>query len=164
MRLKTNNGNHLWRDGIAKEINAVMIELKLIDEGEKPPPYYQEIRCHMIFDIKMEDFRRKARYVAGVYATVSPPTLTYAIVVSWESVRIVLTLAALNDLEFKTSDIHNAYLTPPCSDKIWAMLGQEFGPDLAGNKTLVVRALYGIKSAGGSFRNHLAEWMRNLGY
>jgi hypothetical protein len=28
-----------------------------------PPPAYQEIRFHMIFDIKMEDFRRKARFV-----------------------------------------------------------------------------------------------------
>jgi hypothetical protein len=30
-----------------------------------PPPTYQEIRCHMIFYIKMEDFRRKERFVAG---------------------------------------------------------------------------------------------------
>ena len=58
--LDANNGNDLWRDGITKDINAVMIELKLIDEGDNPPPTYEDIRCHMIFDIKMEDFRRKA--------------------------------------------------------------------------------------------------------
>ena len=81
-----------------------------------------------------------------------------------ESVRIALTLAALNDMEVKTSDIQNAYLTAPCSEKIWTTLGSEFGPDLAGKKALVVRALYGLKSAGASFRNHLAECMRNLGY
>ena len=85
-------------------------------------------------------------------------------VVLQESVRIALTLAALNDLEVKTSDIQNAYLTAPCSEKIWTTLGSEFGPDLAGKKALVVRALYGLKSAGASFRNHLAECMRNLGY
>ena len=73
-------------------------------------------------------------------------------------------LAALNDLEVKTSDIYNAYLTAPCSEKIWTTLGSEFGPDLAGKKYLVVRALYGLKSAGASFRNHLAECMKNLGY
>ena len=56
-----NNGSRIWRDGIANEINAVMIELKLLDEGENLSPKYQEIRCHMIFDIKMEDFRQKAR-------------------------------------------------------------------------------------------------------
>ena len=56
MRIDEENGNHLWRDGIAKEIDGVIIAFKLIDDGEKPPPTYQEIRCHMIFDIKMEDF------------------------------------------------------------------------------------------------------------
>ena len=58
LRLDENNGNHLWRDGIAKEINEVMIALKLLDKREKPPPTYQDIRCHIIFDIKMEYFRR----------------------------------------------------------------------------------------------------------
>ena len=55
----------MCRDGISNDINAVMIAFKMFDEGEKPPPTYQEIICHMIFDIKMEDFRRRAQYVAG---------------------------------------------------------------------------------------------------
>ena len=33
LRLDKNNGNNLWRDGIAKDINAVMIAFKLLDEG-----------------------------------------------------------------------------------------------------------------------------------
>ena len=41
----------------------------------------------------------------------APKTLTYASIVLRESVRIALTLAALNDLEVKTADIENAYLT-----------------------------------------------------
>ena len=73
-------------------------------------------------------------------------------------------LAALNDLEVKTSDIQNAYLTAPCPEKIWTTLGSEFGPDLTGNKSLVVRALCGLHSEGASFGNHLSECMRNLGY
>ena len=141
-----------------------MIGFKLIDEGEKPPPTYKEIICHIIFDINMEDFRRKARYVAGGHETVAPPTLAYASFVSLESVRIDLTLAALNDLEVKTSGIQNSYLTAPCSEKIWTTLGSKFGPDLAGKKAFVVRALYGIKSSGSSFKNHLAECKRNLGH
>ena len=156
LRLDKNNGNNLWRYGIAKEINAFMIALKIIDEGENPPPTYLEIRCHMIFDIKMEYFRRESRYVAGGHATVAPRKLTYASVVSQESVCIALTLAALNDLEVKTYDIQNAYLTDPCSDKIYTTLGSEFGPNLAGKKALVVRAFYGLKYAGASFINHLA--------
>ena len=33
LRLDKNNGNNTWRYGIAKYINAVMIALKLPDEG-----------------------------------------------------------------------------------------------------------------------------------
>ena len=40
--------------------------------------------------------------------------------------------------------------------------GTEFGPN-AGKRAIIVRALYGLKSAG-SFRNHLADCMRTLGY
>ena len=82
---------------------------------------------------------------------------------SRESVRIALTLAALNDLEVKSSDIKNAYLTAPNTEKIWTVLGPEFGSD-AGKRAYIVRALYGLKSAGASFRNHLAACMRTLGY
>jgi hypothetical protein len=43
--------------------------------------------------------------------TDSPPAyVTYASVVLRESVRIAVTLAALNNLEVKTTDIENAYL------------------------------------------------------
>ena len=31
-------------------------------------------------------------------------------------------------------------------------------------KAIIVRALYGLKSAGESFRNHLADRMRHLGW
>ena len=154
----------MWRYGIEKEVNTVMIAFKLLDEGEKPPHTYQEIICHMIFDINMEDFCKKARYVAGVNATVAPTTLTYASVVSRESVRIAITLDALNYMEVKTSDIQNAYLTAPCSEKIWTTLGSSFCTELSGKKSLVVRSFYGIKYSGASFINYLAEGMRNLGY
>ena len=71
-------------------------------EGDKIqlPLGYQEVGCHMIFDIKMgENFRQKARMVAGGYTTETPDALTYASVVSRDSVRIALTIAAVNDLK-----------------------------------------------------------------
>ena len=118
-----NNGNHIWRDGIAKKIDGVMIAFKILDEGDNPPCNYQEIRCHMIFVINMNDFQRKARYVAGGHATFASPKLTYVSVVSQDSVRVAFTLSALNYLEVKTSGIHNAYLTATCLENIWTTLG-----------------------------------------
>jgi hypothetical protein len=117
----------------------------------------------MIFDVKMEDFRRKARFVAGGHTTDTPYAMTYASVVSRESMRIALTLAALNDLDVKMADIENAYLMAPITEKVWTVLGTEFGDD-AGKRALIVRALYGLKSAGAAFRNHLDECMKHLGW
>jgi hypothetical protein len=163
VRIDNENGNTLWQDAIRKEMSKVRIAFQLLDGGENPPPTFQEIRCHLVFDVKMEDFQRKARLVSGGHMTEAPASITYASVVSRESVRIALTLAALNDLEVKTADIENAYLTAPVGEKIWCRLGPEFGAD-AGKKAIIVRALYGLKSAGASFRNHLADCMRHLGW
>ena len=93
----------------------------------------------------------------------TPKSLTYASMVSRESVRIALTLAALNDLEVKTSDIQNAYLTASCSEKVHTTLGTEFGENKR-KTAIIVRALYGLASSGASFRNHLADCMHHLGY
>jgi len=80
-----------------------------------------------------------------------------------ESVRIALLLAALNDLEVKAADITNAYIRAPVEEEIWTILGAAFGAD-QGKKAMIVRAIYGLKSSGASFRNHLADCMRHMGY
>jgi hypothetical protein len=83
--------------------------------------------------------------------------------VSRESVRVALTLNALNNLDVKMADVENAYLTALITEKVWTVLGPEFGDD-AGNRALIVRALYGLKSDGAAFRNNLAECMKHLGW
>ena len=72
-------------------------------------------------------------------------------------------MAALHDLEVKTSDIQNALLTAPCSEKVHTTLGTEFGEN-KGNTAIIVRALYGLASSGASFRNQLTDCMHHLGY
>ena len=164
LELDRKNGDHLWREAIEKEMSNVKIAFKVMSDNDVIPPGYQKMSCHMIWEIKLsEGFRRKARMVAGGHQVDTPAYMTYSSVVSRETVRIVLTLAALNDLEVKASDIQNAYLTAPCAEKIWTILGPEFGSD-AGKRAFVVRALYGLASAGKSFSDHLSDCMRHLGY
>ena len=91
-------------------------------EGNKEdlPPGYQQIKCHMIFDIKLGDnFRRKAQLIGGGHTTTAPSSITLLLVVSRDSVRISLTIAALNKLDIMVCGIHNAYLTTLCREKIW---------------------------------------------
>ena len=60
----------------------------------------------MIFDIKMgENFRLKARMIAGGHTTENPAVLTYSSIVSRDSVCIALTIASLNDLKVLSCDI-----------------------------------------------------------
>ena len=64
----------------------------------------------MIFDVKIEDLRWKARMVAGGHMTNTPKTITYASVVSCEMVR----MSALHDLSVQTLDIMNIYMKATC--------------------------------------------------
>ncbi len=98
LELDKKNCNTFWADVIAKETKDVCVAHKKLLDKQSAPNGYQKIPCHMIFDIKMEDFRRKARLVAGGHMTKAPATITYASVVSRETVRIALLMAALNDL------------------------------------------------------------------
>jgi hypothetical protein len=72
-------------------------------------------------------------------------------------------MAALNDLEVKIGDVLNAYITALVTEKVWTVLGPEFSND-AGKTAIIVRALYGLKSAVTTFRTHLASFMCQMGY
>jgi hypothetical protein len=113
LRIDKENANTWWQDAVCKEMAKVRVAFQVIGDDENSPPTYKEIQDHLICDIKMENFQRKARLVAGGHTTETPASITYASVVSREFVRIALTLAVLNDLEVKTADIKNSYLTAP---------------------------------------------------
>ena len=161
MEIDRKTGTTFWRDAVSKEMRNVMMAFEFRDD-DIVPPGFTEIKCHLVFDVKM-DLTRKARFVAGGHMTDPPKDSTYSSVVTRESVRIALTLAALNDLDVLTCDIQNAYLNAPTKEKVWCRAGDEFGPN-AGRPVLIVRALYGLKSSGARFREHLAEVLRDANF
>ena len=73
--------------------------------------------CHMLFNIKIEDFRHKSRPHGQ-----TPATVIYASVISGATVRIAL-MIALNHLEVKSVNILNAYLQASVTEQIWTILG-----------------------------------------
>ena len=95
--------------------------------------------------------------------TNTPPTITYAIVVCRDTVRIVLTMETLHDLSIKTADIMNAYIKALFVEKVYTILGPEFGPD-KGKLDVIDWLLYGIKSASALFLNHLSDCIQHMGY
>ena len=99
----------------------------------------------MIFDINMDNFRRKAILVAGGHVTKPPATTTYVSVVLTETVRIALAFAALNYLQVRTADIKNAYTQATVATNIWTVLGPEFGMD-DGKPAVVARPCMASKA------------------
>ena len=116
--LDRQNGNMLWMDALRREITNVRIAFEVLRDGDNVPLNYQKIDTHVVWDVKFGSLQRKARLVAQGNKTEDPQVQTFASVVSRDSVRIALTIAALNDLDVMQADIQNAYLNAPCDERI----------------------------------------------
>ena len=97
----------------------------------------------------------KARFVAGGHLTNPLTSMTYASVVSRESVRIDFLLAALNNLEIVVGDIGNTYLNAMTTENICYRAGNEWGPMIKGRVLAIRRDLYGFKTSANAWRTHL---------
>ena len=158
------NGDTLWQDSIQMEMKNNRIAFEEFDGDVEKLMGYKKITGHLVFDVKLgENFRRKARYCADGHKTEAPAALTYSTVVSRDSVRILLMIAALNGLDLQCADIQNAFLTAPAIEKCYMVAGPEFG-DEEGKVFIVRRALYGLKGSSAAFRSHLAETLEDLGF
>ena len=105
LRLDEESGTSHWRTAIEKEMGKIRsmgafeeytkATAHEIRSGKKKLPGFQEIKCHMVFDVKMDGkFTRKARFVAGGHMSRDvPASQRYSSVVTRESVRIGLLYA-----------------------------------------------------------------------
>jgi hypothetical protein len=170
LQIDKETGTDFWWQAIQKEMKKVMVAFEFDDaltpeqiwNGKSLYVGFQEISCHIIFDVKM-DLTRKARFVAGGHVTETPASITYSCVVSRDSVRIAFLIAALNDLDIVACDVGNAYLNAPCREKIWFVAGPEFG-SREGSVIRIVRALYGLKSSGASWRAMFNSSILDMGF
>ena len=162
-KIDSRNGNTMWRDILKKEMYNVGVAFEILDEGAHAPHGWKRVTRHLVWDVKM-DFTRKARWVLDGHKTPDPIGSAYAGVVSRESVRIALTYAALNELDVFAADIRNAYLQAPSSQKDYIICEPEFGVENIGQTVLIHRALYGGKTVGRDFRNHLRLCMEVLNF
>ena len=69
-------------------------------------PVYQEIRCNMIFELKMDsNFTRKYHFFASGHTNYPPASITYLSVVSRDSGYVAFMISALNDLNVFDTNI-----------------------------------------------------------
>jgi Reverse transcriptase (RNA-dependent DNA polymerase) len=160
---------NMWGDAIDKEMRNVIpafeVWLGTVEDARSNRHLvgYQEIKCHMVFDVKLENLLRKARFVAGGHTTSTPASITYSSVVARDSVCIAFLLAAVDGVQVWAADVGNAYLNADCREKIWTVAGPEFGSN-EGKVMLIKKALYGLKTSGAAWRAMLAGMLSDMGF
>ena len=74
-------------------------------------------------------------------------------------------LAELNGLDLHACDIGNAYLEANTKEKLAIVGGPEFRDfDMEGHMLIIERALYGLRTSGARFWEHLSDYLRELGW
>jgi hypothetical protein len=148
-----------WAVALAKEMKNMWPVFEFRESGELAPVGSTHIDLTCVFDVKM-DFTRKARICARGDQTDTPASITYASVVTRESIRIGLLVAALNDLDIMSADVAGAYLNADCPEKVHIICGPEFGSEYMGRIAVIKKALYGLRSSGFAWRSLCAQTLR----
>ena len=168
MRLDKENGNTPWQDAMDLELTQIHEYKVFRDTGKAKfhngkvvtPDGFQKIRVHFVYAVK-HDGRFKARLVADGHLTKEPVESIYSGVVSLRSLRMVVFLSQLNNLEIWGADVGNAYLEAYTDEKLCIMAGPEF-KELQGHLLIMVKALYGTRSGGARWHDRLFDILQEL--
>ena len=163
--LDRKNGNKAWAEAISKEMTA--LENAGVWEF-RPPNYklskgYQYAPLTLIFDVKQEDLRRKARLVAGGHVVDASMYESYSSVVQTRTIRILETIAMSEGLKFVTGDIGNAFVQANTNERIYSIAGPEFG-EKEGSLVIIKKALYGLATSARQWSLTLGEAIAEMGF
>jgi hypothetical protein len=125
------NGNTKWADAIQKEIDT-LVALNVFKFHPPATEFnrsagWQRAPLIMIFDVKSQDHRYKARLCVGGHRVDSSDYNTFSSTVSPLTIRLLFLLQSHAKLNLMTADIANAFCTAPVQEKVWAIAGPEFG-------------------------------------
>lgn len=165
IRLDEENGNTLWQEALETEVKQLKEyeTFKVLKSRSEVPADYKKVPSLIVWDVKF-DLRRKARICLGGHRTDPPKEDVYSGVIGLDTVRLLFSLTALNDLQICAADVGNAFLHGTTREKVWVEAGPEFGPDIQGLPLLVVKAWYGLKSSAARFHEAFAESLLGLGF
>ena len=168
IRLDKENTNTHWQDAMDLELTQIHEYKVFKDTGKAQfhngkaitPDGFQKIRVHFVYAVKHEG-RFKARLVADRHLTKEPVESIYSGVVSLRSLRMVVFLSQLNDLEIWGADVGNAYLEAYTDEKLCIIAGPEF-KELQGHLLIMIKALYGTRSGGARWHDRLFDILQEL--
>jgi len=153
-----------WQKACLQELEA--LKEHQVFELVQRPRGRKVIKNRWVFDVK-SDGRKRARLVAKGFSQVEGLDYdqVFSPVVRFETVRLILAMAALHDWHITGLDVRNAFLYGELDEEIY--MEQPEGFHVPGRKTEVLkllRALYGLKQAGLAWWRTLRESMIKLGF
>ena len=146
-----------WKDACREELEALrkrdVFEVCDLPKGQKT------IKSRWVFDMKT-DGRKKARLVAKGFSQIEGIDYNelFSPVVRFETVRLMLALAALNGWHVSALDVKSAYLYGKLDEELY--LEQPEGFKIKGQEHKVLRlrhALYGLKQSALAWWKELVE-------
>jgi hypothetical protein len=153
-----------WQNACLQELEALRRRdvYKLVPR----PRGRKVIKNRWVFDVKT-DGRKKARLVAKGFSQVEGLDYdqVFSPVVRFETVRLILAMAALQNWTISGVDVRNAYLYGELDEEIY--MEQPEGFRAPGHEDFVLRlikALYGLKQAGLAWWRTLRDSMKELGF
>ena len=153
-----------WQNACLQELEA--LRRRDVYELVPRPKGRKVIKNRWVFDVKT-DGRKKARLVAKGFSQVEGLDYdqVFSPVVRFETVRLILAMAALENWTISGLDVRNAYLYGELDEEIY--MEQPEGFRVLGREDLVIRlkkALYGLKQAGLAWWRMLRDSMKDLGF
>ena len=152
IRLDKENSNTHWQDAMDLELTQIH-EYKVFKDTGKA-------QFHNGKAVTPDGFQ-KARLVADGHLTKEPVESIYSGVVSLRSLRMVVFLSQLNDLETWGADVGNAYLEAYTDQKLCIIAGPEF-KELQGHLLIMIKALHGTHSGGARWHDRLFDILQEL--
>lgn len=160
-----NNYATLWQPAIDKEIaNHAENGTWEVVPHHKIPPGVKLVGTRWVFDTKQDEsgniVKRKARLVAQGFSQRLGFDYddTYSPVVRYDSLRILLVLAALHGWQTRQVDFDAAYLNGHLKHRIYCRPP----PGLLSNGALfLLKTLYGLKQSGREWYAVLSEWLKS---
>jgi len=152
-----------WKHACREELESLQ-KCKVYELCELPPGR-KAIKNRWVFDIK-SDGRKKARLVAKGFSQVEGVDYNeiFSPVVRFETVRMMLATAALENWNVSALDIKTAFLYGQLDEEIYMEQPEGFKHKGQEHKVLLLRrAIYGLKQAALAWWKELDQSVKQLG-
>lgn len=156
-----------WEEAVKKEMKSC-VDAGVFEPCEELPRGAHVISTRLVFAVKPDSQNRverfKARFVARGFSQVDGIDYheTYSPTVNRKSVRLLLTIAALKDLELSQMDFDTAYLNAELEENIY--IETPWGITSKAKYQKLLKALYGLKQAAREWNKAADKMLRSLGY